>query len=48
MALQKVLEHCQKSVGQDTFIFEKFKKKKFDFMCHMMGCNDVDSDQTKG
>ena len=34
--------------GIDTIIFEKFKKKMFDFMCHMMGCNSVDSCQTKG
>ena len=26
--------------GNNTIIFEKFKKKMFDFMCHMIGCND--------
>ena len=26
--------------GNNTIIFEKFKKKMFDIMCHMIGFND--------
>ena len=37
----KILKRNQTSeFGNDTIIFAKFKKKMFDFMCHMIGCND--------